>query len=155
MENYNNQAKFDGPPIAKLHRDLLWEIFALNADIEEGPKGVVNVSDTDDLCRFSPLTNTRYTSQVCASWRELIIGSPSLWGNMIDLQALDQGSDTWRNEVLLRTGNSRLSISGDIHRGTQGAQEFLVLLLKDHWVRISRVHVRIYNDGTREWPRDA
>ena len=151
----HNEPTVDVPHIAKLNRDLLWQIFALNADIDAGPKGVVNISGTDDLFRFSPLTTARHTSQVCASWRKLIVGSTSLWGNMIDLESLQQRSDTWRNEVLLRSGNSELSIKGNIMSETQGAMAFLVFLLNNHWTRISRIHIRIYNSGTQDWPENA
>ena len=134
MECCNEQLEAESmvshPLIAKLHRDLLWRIFALNADIETRPGGVYY---TDELFRLSPLTTARHTSQVCASWRQLIIGSPSLWGNMIDLNSLRQRSDTWRNEVLLRTGTCELSISGNISDGTQGVTEFFALVLKHHW----------------------
>ena len=153
--NIHNEPTVDVPHIAKLNRDLLWQIFALNADIDGGPKGVVNIFESDDLFRFSPLTTARHTSQVCASWRKLIIGSTSLWGNMIDLESLQQRSDTWRNEVLLRTGNSELSIKGNIMSEMQGATEFLVFLLSNHWTRISRIHVGIYNSGARDWPENA
>jgi hypothetical protein len=151
----HNEPTVDGPQIAKLSRDLLWQIFALNADIDAGSKGVVNIFNADDLFRFSPLTTARHTSQVCASWRQLIIGSTSLWGNMIDLESLQQRSDTWRNEVLLRTGDSELSIKGNIMPKTQGAKEFLVLILNNHWTRISRIHLGIYNSGRRDWPENA
>jgi len=153
MERCNEQLEAESmvspPLIAKLHRDLLWRIFALNADIETRPGGVYH---TDELFRLSPLTTARHTSQVCAFWRELIIGSPSLWGNMIDLNSLRQRSDTWRNEVLLRTGNSELSISGNISDGAQGVTEFFALVLKHHWPRIMRVHVGIHNFGAQNWP---
>jgi len=151
----HSDSTVDGLPITKLNRDLLWQIFSLNADIDAGPQGVVKISETDDIFRLSPLTTARHTSQVCASWRQLIIGSPSLWGNMIDLESLQQRSDTWRNEVLLRTGNSELSIKGNILWDTKNVTEFLVLLLKNHWTRINRIHVGIYNSGTRDWPLDA
>jgi len=153
--NIHNEPTVDVPHIAKLNHDLLWQIFALNADIDAGPKGVVNISETDDLFRFSPLTTARHTSQVCVSWRRLIIGSTSFWGNMIDLESLQQRSDTWRNEVLLRTGNSELSIKGNIMWDTQGTMEFLVLILNNHWTRINRIHVGIYNSSERDWPENA
>lgn len=150
METSNKQAEpIAGPPIAALHLDLLWRIFALNADIEVRPGGVHN---TDELFQLSPLTTARHTSQVCSSWRQLINGSSSFWGNMIDLNSLRQRSGIWRNEILLRTGESELSISGNISDGVQGVAEFFALLLKDHWPRIMRVHVGIHNFGAIHWP---
>ena len=128
-------------PIAKLHRDLLWQIFAINTTRTlDLPK----IGQEFRTCSPypSPLTTARHTSQVCASWRRLIIDSPSLWGNIIDLKSLHQESDAWRNEVLLRTGNSDLSIFGDIGgKGRQHAKKFLEILLKNHWTRIQWVQV--------------
>jgi len=91
----------------------------------------------------SPLTTARHTSQVCASWRQLITNSPSLWGNIIYLPSLQQKSDAWRNEVLLRTGNSELLIFGHIWQGDgiEKAKEFLGHLLGNHWTRIQQVYV--------------
>ncbi|KIM49817.1 hypothetical protein M413DRAFT_21951, partial [Hebeloma cylindrosporum] len=143
MEIYR-ESIIDAPQIAKLNHDLLWRIFSLNADIDAGPQGNIIISHNDDLFRLSPLTTARHTSQVCASWRQLIVGSPSLWGNMIDLESLQQKSDTWRNEVLLRTGNSKLSIKGNVTLDASAATEFLVSLLKTHWTRINRIQVGIY-----------
>jgi hypothetical protein len=129
----------EDPPIAKLHHDLLWQIFAINTTLDL-PKIGQNFRTYSPYP--SPLTTAHHTSQVCASWRQLIINSPSLWGNIIDLKSLHQESDAWRNEVLLRTGNSDLSIFGDIGgKGRQHAKKFLEILLKNHWTRIQWVHV--------------
>ena len=141
----------EDPPITKLHRDLLWQIFATNT-VDLPKMGQESYSPSP-----SPLTTTRHTSQVCTSWRQLIIDSPSLWGNIIDLQALRQKSDAWRNEVLLRTGNSDLSIFGILVGGyIQRAKEFLEMLLKNHWTRIKWVHITIDSFGAvKEWPDSA
>ncbi|KIM34926.1 hypothetical protein M413DRAFT_32909 [Hebeloma cylindrosporum] len=144
METHH-EPTIDGPQIAKLNRDLLWQIFALNADIAAGAPANTH---SDYLFNLSPLTITRHSSQVCASWRQLILGSPSLWGNMIDLESLQQKSDTWRNEVLLRTGNSELSIKGNVMAETS---EFFVSLFKNHWTRIKRIQV-LFCMHAEEWP---
>jgi len=75
------------PPIAKLDCDVLGRIFAINTAKEKLTRGEY---DYDDLLRRSPLTTARHTSQVCASWRQLIIGSTSLWGSIFDLEFLNQ-----------------------------------------------------------------
>ena len=136
-------------PIAKLHRDLLWQIFTIITTLDL-PK-IGQRFDTYSSCP-SPLTTAHHISQVCASWRQLIIDSPSLWGNIIDLRSLRQESDTWRNEVLLRTGNSNLSIFGDIcGKGWQHAKKFLEILLKNHWTRIQWVQVEFNDFDIVEW----
>jgi len=136
MEDPHEQAVAT-PPIAKLHADLLWRIFVFNAVMER--------LSFDDIEIDAPLTTARYTSQVCASWRQLIISSSSLWGNIIDLNSLHQKSDMWRNEVLVRTGNSPLSISGFIYQLVDGPDilQFFESLLQNHWTRIVRVVVEI------------
>ncbi|KAF8910408.1 hypothetical protein CPB84DRAFT_1763577 [Gymnopilus junonius] len=50
------------PPILRLNHDILSSIFALNADIFETGHA---------------LLYTRLTSQVCRSWRNLMLSSPS------------------------------------------------------------------------------
>jgi hypothetical protein len=143
----------EDPPIAKLHHDLLWQIFAINTTLDL-PKIGQNFRTCSPYP--SPLTTARHTSQVCASWRQLIIDSPSLWGNIIDLRSLQQKSDAWRNEVLIRTGNSDLSIFGNLGgEGRKHMKEFLEKLLKNHWTRIKWVHIRIYSFGTEDWPDSA
>jgi hypothetical protein len=139
----------EDPPIAKLHRDLLWQIFATNATLDLPKIGQEFGTYSSSP---SPLTTARHTSQVCVSWRQLIIDSPSLWGNIIDLEALQQ--DAWRNEVLLRTGNSDLSIFGDLGgEDFQHVKKFLEMLLKNHWTRIKWVHITIDSFGTvDQWP---
>ena len=135
-----------GPPIGTLHQDLLWQIFAINT--------ILDLPETNEEfdTRPSPLTTARHLSQVCASWRQLILDFSSIWGNIIDLEVLQQNSDAWRNEVLLRTGNSDLSIFGDIcGEGRQRAEEFLEILLKNHWTRIKWIHVKFSGFDTADW----
>ena len=150
-----NEQAVASPPIAKLHRDLLWQIFALNADIEVVYL-LIEVYGIKNMVRLSPLTTARHTSQVCVSWRQLVISSSSLWGNIIDLEFLNQKSDIWRNEVLLRTGSEDLSIRGDIvyDDNAPGVAEFFELLLKNHWTRIMRVNVTV-DIRSRRWPDDV
>ena len=145
----------EDPPIAKLHSDLLWQIFATNAALDLPKIGQEFGTYRSESC-FSPLTTTRHTSQVCASWRQLTIDSPSLWSSIIDLESLRQKSDAWRNEVLIRTGNSDLSIFGNLRGGgRQHAKEFLEILLKHHWTRIKWVHVKFNGFDTADWPDSA
>ncbi|KAF8868253.1 hypothetical protein CPB84DRAFT_1388354, partial [Gymnopilus junonius] len=83
------------PPIIRLNIDLLLLIFKMNADMFADDKA---------------LETTRFSSQVCREWRGVMLESPSLWGHLIDLDALTQRRDEWRNEVLRRSGESSLSI---------------------------------------------
>ena len=80
------------------------------------------------------LDNLRLSSQVCRDWRSIIVGSPSLWAQAIDLDNLlpnifdytsdyesepepenegeEDGARLWMNEVIRRTGNTPLWIKG-------------------------------------------
>ena len=140
----------EGPPIGTLHHDLLWQIFAINTILD-----LPEINEEFDT-RPSPLTTARHLSQVCASWRQLILDFSSIWGNRIDLEFLRQNSNAWRNEVLLRTGNSDLSIFGNVRgEGRQRAKEFLEILLKNHWTRIKWIHVKFSGFDTADWSDSA
>ncbi|KDR70510.1 hypothetical protein GALMADRAFT_144781 [Galerina marginata CBS 339.88] len=123
------------PPISRLSHDILWHIFHHSTII-----------DADFLAsEISPersLITARHASQVCAGWRSLMLSSPSLWANIINLTHLDQENDNWRAEILKRTGNSLLSIIGNAGEGRPAA-EFFLSLLGDHWLRFRRIYIRI------------
>ncbi|KDR76552.1 hypothetical protein GALMADRAFT_139473 [Galerina marginata CBS 339.88] len=118
--------------ISKLTEDVLWHTFYFVAQ-------VLDLSCHDS----SELTDLRRASQVCASWRRLLLASSSLWGMAIDLNQLGQRTCHWREEVLRRTGNSLLDIHGFINAVTIVVLErFLASLLNDHWPRIRRLALR-------------
>src|SRR6267143_51188 len=125
------------PPISMLHDDLLWHIFTFNT-----------LEDDDiiyDYSADSSLIDTRHTSQVCASWRALILASSSLWANVINLEHLNQKSDDWRNEILRRTDHSFLSVKGNLKEGTP-ATAFCLFLLSNHWTRIRRLFIKVEDE---------
>lgn len=84
------------------------------------------------------LITLRHASQVCSSWRELILSTTSWWGCVIDLNLLDQKSDKWRNEILARSGESALEIRG---RVPFRDQHFLEMLFEKHLARIRVLHL--------------
>ncbi|KDR70508.1 hypothetical protein GALMADRAFT_214569 [Galerina marginata CBS 339.88] len=122
--------------IAFLNDDLLLRIFSLNtltdADI------VQKIFSTNEYS----LITARHTSQVCAGWRFLMLGSSVFWANSINLKHLDQKNDNWRREILNRTGTSLLSVMGHLPEGRHAAQFFLSLL-GNHWMRLQRISVYI------------
>ncbi|KIM40684.1 hypothetical protein M413DRAFT_28468 [Hebeloma cylindrosporum] len=122
-----------GNTIQALNNKILGRIFSFNAT----------------GC-YSDLTTARHTSQVCTSWRQIILDVPSIWGNLIDLGCLLQKSDAWRNEVLHRAGNADLAIHGPIWCITNPekfviAEKFLELLISNHWTRIYWLDVTFPN----------
>src|SRR6266567_3695438 len=104
MPNFRIRNRYEPPSISRLNDDLLWRIFNLNT-----------LTDTDFIGKFSgkpefSLVTARHTSQVCTSWRSLILPSSSLWANTINLKHLDQKNHNWRREILKRTGDSPISV---------------------------------------------
>ena len=88
----------------------------------------------------------RYTSQVCSTWREIILSSPSLWARIIDLGGLTQRSNDWRHEVLERSQKSLLSIQGTIYAEPKHAlqRSFFLGMISDQWERIRHLQVTIH-----------
>ncbi|KDR84539.1 hypothetical protein GALMADRAFT_151397 [Galerina marginata CBS 339.88] len=116
-------------PIVNLDNDTLWYIFSLNANME------LHFKQPEDM--VPALLTLRYASQVCSNWRELAIGSPSLWSRVLDVNLLSQEGADWRNEVIRRTGTALLHV-----RASNGISSWplafysLEWLLKAQWSRI-------------------
>ncbi len=61
------------PPVYSMHYDLLLDIFEMNVNM---------FSDT------RALNTARFTSQVCRSWRNIMLTKPSIWAKLIDFDSL-------------------------------------------------------------------
>ena len=120
-------------PIYNVSNDLLLKIFFLNASNQSA----------EDAYYIAPITTTRFSSQVCNHWRHLILGSPSLWGGLLNLNDLISGSDDWRNEVLSRTKNAMLTVRVDRHVNSWKATPFLLKILDEEWPRIQHLEASI------------
>lgn len=123
MNNDPSAGLVQHAPILKLNLVLLWDI----------------------LGRCNYLYEVRHLSQVCRMWREFLLESPSIWAKSIDLHALNQSSDYWRNLVLKRTGKAMLSVRAgqpSVLPKTH-ALEFLVYLLDEHWARIRHLDITL------------
>ena len=133
------------PPVFKLDRDLLWLIFARSAQMEVDLDSEEIFSAEIFPLSASPLVVLRYSSHVCSAWREIILSSPSLWGQIIDLGGLTQRSNDWRRAVLERSQQSLLSIQGIIYAGPRHAlhRSFFLGLIADEWERIRHLQVTI------------
>ncbi|KJA14666.1 hypothetical protein HYPSUDRAFT_92275, partial [Hypholoma sublateritium FD-334 SS-4] len=103
-------------PILELNRDILWEIFG----------------------RSDSLNEIRRLSHVCWKWREILLESSTLWARNVDLDALDQKSDCWRNLVLERTGKAMLCVTGRglVLSSKTPLFDFVADVLDKHWTRI-------------------
>ncbi|KAF8908621.1 hypothetical protein CPB84DRAFT_1767091 [Gymnopilus junonius] len=124
------------PPILQLDSDLLWSIFTLNADI---------------FWEHNALTNTRLASQVCRSWRNLLLTTPSIWGKLMDLDALSEAGDDWAHEVLRRSGDALLWIKIDLSLAVP-LKEFFLDILEKHWRRIQHLIVDVSSNDILATP---
>ncbi|KDR76944.1 hypothetical protein GALMADRAFT_420443 [Galerina marginata CBS 339.88] len=126
-------------PISALHHDMLYEIFLWNADM------------FDD--EYLP-DAIRQSSQVCRAWRSCLLNSPDIWGRLIDLAVLDQKTDFWRDEILRRSGNSMLEISGSVSHAKfqvyKPVDLFFFSILDSHWARIRHFRIRIRKEVPTE-----
>ncbi len=113
-------------PVRGMPYDLLLEIFKLNANMF-----------TDD----EALNITRATSQVCRSWRNVMLATPSIWAKLIDLDCVrNLILNKWRNELIRRSATSLLWIKAkklnDINPGHY-LVNFLFDVVHKHWNRDS------------------
>ncbi|KDR84555.1 hypothetical protein GALMADRAFT_237461 [Galerina marginata CBS 339.88] len=125
-------------PIVNLDNDTLWYIFSLSANMElhfEQPEDTVPA-----------LLTLRYISQICSSWRELAIESPSLWSRVLDVNLLSQEGADWRNEVIRRTGTALLDVKAQNYDPSLPlALNSLEWLLNAHWSRIRSLVLALDN----------
>ncbi|KDR77975.1 hypothetical protein GALMADRAFT_244940 [Galerina marginata CBS 339.88] len=146
-----NVEKKDTPfsPIQSLNPDLLWLIFELNTTQDSTSDSVFGLSSNSTSSSQSTIpaiVTTRNTSQVCTSWRNILLESSSLWGRLIDLDMLDQPTNHWRNEILRRAGSAYLWITGNILGTTEQSTHvrtffFSIIGDRDCWNRIQRIIV--------------
>ncbi|KDR84487.1 hypothetical protein GALMADRAFT_237365 [Galerina marginata CBS 339.88] len=90
------------------------------------------------------LRDTRYTSQVCHRWRQILLERPSVWGKLIDLNVFCKATvkEEWGNEVLRRSQGALLWIRGSVIIGDlHWSQVFFQHLLHKHWTRIQKLVV--------------
>lgn len=147
-------------PISKLNDNILWSIFHFNShpfeySLEDGPEEISSFLEQPNS--EPPLVHNRRTSQVCRQWRRVIVNSPSIWGNAIDLQYVNQSGDEWRKEELNRTGNAPLTVIGQVGKDPVWlidhnlyAIPFTLTLLDAHWSQIRTLIIHSYNAAINE-----
>ncbi|KDR79596.1 hypothetical protein GALMADRAFT_243693 [Galerina marginata CBS 339.88] len=124
-------------PVLRLHRDVFLSIIKLNADMFSDPSYP------------TALSNTRFASQVCRDWRDMILEAPSLWAKLIDLDNFVYFKDHWWHTVLKRSGNASLWIraTSQIHQARKSVRQkiygFLFSVLDKHWGRVEELIVCI------------
>ena len=126
-------------PIQLLHEDVLMQIITINANIF-----------TEDHA----LTNARYASQVCRSWRATTLNSPVLWARLIDFGSLYNLKTTkWGEEIVRRSDKAPLWLKAEkkhwavLLQYVLGAAEqraliqhtFFFGVMHYHWERIQKL----------------
>ncbi|KAF8802896.1 hypothetical protein BYT27DRAFT_6749923 [Phlegmacium glaucopus] len=145
MSSNSPQPTSPGPntraSVLRLNNDVLYYIFKLNADM---------------FSYEDALSNTRKVSQVCQGWRNIILGSPSMWGRLLDFDSLRWSSDNWQNEVLRRSGSSstlwiRFRSMTAFERSK--FRTFFFSILDAYWSRIEKLVVVMDVDksGLEPW----
>ncbi|KAF4613358.1 hypothetical protein D9613_010841 [Agrocybe pediades] len=123
------QATRNTSPITILHEDLLWKIFLeITNDARE-----LFLPDT------RPISTIRRCSQVHRHWRSLILSSSSIWGRLIDMNALRRKTDDWMKEVVRRAGDALLWVYGEV--GDSQRHHFLFDFLQENWRRVEMLVV--------------
>ncbi|KDR68568.1 hypothetical protein GALMADRAFT_146222 [Galerina marginata CBS 339.88] len=139
-------------PISKLHVELLWTIFLASTEALHGivETDLAWLEDEPVETQGRPLTVIRRSSQVCRKWRDIILGSPSLWGKLLDMSLLSElARGHWMNEVVRRSGRSPLYITTD-SVGISKRLAPLVTLLDDHWERVQVLNVILKVGGSTD-----
>ncbi|KAF8889736.1 hypothetical protein CPB84DRAFT_1849270 [Gymnopilus junonius] len=131
-------------PITKLGQDILWSIFSLNADMDEPLEYDAFLDKNFE--NISALDNVMIASQVCQSWRSLLLRSPSVWGRVVRLNRLSELGKIGRKEIMKRTGNAPLCIKGSV-QGKQSNYFFLSELFQKDWSRMRKIDIRIRRQG--------
>ncbi|KDR77725.1 hypothetical protein GALMADRAFT_245841 [Galerina marginata CBS 339.88] len=132
----------------QLNRDLLWQIFSVNAEM--GP--------LEREPHYIPAIHTlRRTSQVCSTWRDLALDAQSLWGRVIDFNCLHH--EEWRDEVLRRTGTSLLFVRcGREHWKKPGSLDFennIISILSEIWARLRSLQVKFWRPQAAYYANDS
>jgi len=91
--------------------ELLMRIFELNTDMDKDPE---SSSHTRPSVAFMALLSS---SLVCRLWRQILLVSPALWGQVLDLNSLLGIDRDWWDELLGRTGNAPLHVKADMTGG--------------------------------------
>jgi len=101
----------------------------------------------------------RMTSQVCRSWRRILLHSPLIWGRLVIFRdaETERTSPQWLFEVIRRSGSSPLWVTAsvDITRDENSLHEYrskavplFLRCLKDNWKRVENLNILVTTSGT-------
>ncbi|KAF4612749.1 hypothetical protein D9613_011858 [Agrocybe pediades] len=107
--------------------ELLWKIFMINTERQIPYKATALYIDDEPDSR---LDTARSCSQVCRTWRTLLLQSPSVWGRLLYIQSFERTADEWRKAVISRVGDAPLWIIGIVSDSTR---PFILSVLQKKW----------------------
>lgn len=108
--------------------DIIWHVFDIISD--------------ENTMQLS-LDTIRAASQVCTTWRSLLLSSSSIWAKLINFDFFNrQSSDEWMHEVLRRAGSSPMYIQSSKNYLSPSRSSFLETLLEHTWHRLKVFNVR-------------
>ncbi|KAF9548715.1 hypothetical protein CPC08DRAFT_343334 [Agrocybe pediades] len=110
--------------VESLPPELLLKIFIKNTELDDPS--------------HNRLHTAHWSSQVSRLWRALLLGSPSVWGRLLELTYYERAGDNWREEVLSRVGNALLWITGSV---TESIAPFLFSVLDKKWKRVQILEI--------------
>ncbi|KAF8879988.1 hypothetical protein CPB84DRAFT_1792933 [Gymnopilus junonius] len=103
--------------------DVLQLIFSMNADM---------FHPLEYNLALHQMSQTR-TEQSALDTTLITSRSPSIWGQILQLQRLHDLGSVGREEIVKRTGNAALSI----------LREFFIPLIRSNWSRIQNLYIRV------------
>ncbi|PPQ94271.1 hypothetical protein CVT25_004930 [Psilocybe cyanescens] len=123
-------------PIYRINDDILSLIVQINANMFEN-KGA--------------FLFTRNASQVCHTWRQALLASPSVWARLLDIDQLRHMPEWWGHKVLRRASTAPLWIkSTEVGRYMQREVGFLLHVLDTRWNNVERLYIRTSTvEGTK------
>ncbi|KAF4612772.1 hypothetical protein D9613_011890 [Agrocybe pediades] len=111
-------------PIQAIPPELLQYVFLKNTELN---------------IKHDRLKTARYSSQVCRSWRSLLLESPRVWSRLLDLDYLERSKDEWKEEVISRIGEAPIWIEGRIKPSTY---PFMMSVLEKKWRNVEVLQLR-------------
>ncbi|KAF8877239.1 hypothetical protein CPB84DRAFT_1752223 [Gymnopilus junonius] len=112
----------------QLPSDIILDVFFLNTNI---------------FLERNCLRTTIACSQVCTSWRSLLLSTISIWGRLLHVGELLRMNDTGKREILARTGNSPLWVAGMLVRSGNDRDFIIHYIINANWARIEHFHLFI------------
>ncbi|KAF9552325.1 hypothetical protein CPC08DRAFT_293936 [Agrocybe pediades] len=123
--------------------DLLLPICSMASCIQAIPfellqETFLKNTELDDI-QHDRLTTARFCSQVCRSWRSILLQSPRVWGRLLDLDYLEKSKSAWKKELVSRIGDAPIWMEGRIRQSTYSV---VVSVLEKKWQNVQILQLR-------------